>query len=69
MDSSADDFSGRRPVAVRVTAPTVPSRRPARPGRRRGHIPRHLDIPSQQPYTGQVITQQRRLDLLRRFAK
>jgi len=33
-----------------------------------GHIPRHLDIPRQQPYTGQVITQQRRLDLLRRFA-
>ena len=33
-----------------------------------GHIPRHLDIPRQQPYAGQVITQQRRLDLLRRFA-
>ena len=33
-----------------------------------GHIPRHLDIPRQQPCTGQVITQQRRLDLLRRFA-
>jgi integrase len=33
-----------------------------------GHIPGHLDIPRQQPYTGQVITQQRRLDLLRRFA-
>ncbi|MGH3190566.1 MAG: hypothetical protein ACRDPY_47455 [Streptosporangiaceae bacterium] len=33
-----------------------------------GHIPRHLDIPRQQPYSGQVITQQRRLDLLRRFA-
>ena len=33
-----------------------------------GHIPRDLDIPRQQPYTGQAITQQRRLDLLRRFA-
>ena len=33
-----------------------------------GHIPGHLDIPRQQPYAGQVITQQRRLDLLRRFA-
>jgi hypothetical protein len=33
-----------------------------------GHIPRHLDIPRQQPYTGQAITQQRRLNLLRRFA-
>jgi hypothetical protein len=33
-----------------------------------GHIPGHLDSPRQQPYTGQVITQQRRLDLLRRFA-
>ena len=33
-----------------------------------GHIPGHLDIPRQQPYTGQAITQQRRLDLLRRFA-
>jgi integrase len=33
-----------------------------------GHIPRHLDIPRQQPYAGQVITQQRCLDLLRRFA-
>ena len=33
-----------------------------------GHIPRHLDIPRQQPYSGQAITQQRRLDLLRRFA-
>ena len=33
-----------------------------------GHIPRHLDIPRQQPYAGQAITQQRRLDLLRRFA-
>ena len=33
-----------------------------------GHIPRHLDIPRQQPYAGQVISQQRRLDLLRRFA-
>jgi integrase len=33
-----------------------------------GHIPGHLDIPRQQPYSGQVITQQRRLDLLRRFA-
>jgi integrase len=33
-----------------------------------GHIPGHLDIPSQQRYTGQVITQQRRLDLLRCFA-
>ena len=33
-----------------------------------GHIPRHLDIPRQQPYCGQAITQQRRLDLLRRFA-
>jgi integrase len=29
---------------------------------------RLLDIPRQQPYTGQAITQQRRLDLLRRFA-
>ncbi|HEU5387012.1 MAG TPA: hypothetical protein VFV73_14020 [Streptosporangiaceae bacterium] len=33
-----------------------------------GHIPRHLDIPRQQPYCGQAITQQRRLDLLRCFA-
>ena len=33
-----------------------------------GHISRHLDIPRQQPYSGQAITQQRRLDLLRRFA-
>jgi hypothetical protein len=33
-----------------------------------GHIPRHLDVPRQQPYAGQAITQQRRLDLLRRFA-
>ena len=33
-----------------------------------GHIPGHLDIPRQQPYAGQAITQQRRLDLLRRFA-
>ena len=33
-----------------------------------GHIPGHLDIPRQQPYAGQVITQQRRLDLLCRFA-
>ena len=33
-----------------------------------GHIPGHLDIPRQQPCAGQVITQQRRLDLLRRFA-
>ena len=32
-----------------------------------GHIPRHLDVPRQQPYSGQAITQQRRLDLLRRF--
>lgn len=29
---------------------------------------RPSDIPRQQPYTGQAITQQRRLDLLRRFA-
>ncbi len=33
-----------------------------------GHIPGHLDIPRQQPCAGQAITQQRRLDLLRRFA-
>ena len=33
-----------------------------------GHIPGHLDSPRQQPSAGQVITQQRRLDLLRRFA-
>jgi len=32
------------------------------------HIPGHLDIPRQAPSAGQVITQQRRLDLLRRFA-
>ncbi len=44
--------------------------RPGVPGLgcRARHIPGHLDIPSQQPYAGQVITQQRRLDLLRRFA-
>ena len=28
-----------------------------------GHIPGHLDIPRQQPYAGEVITQQRRLVL------
>jgi len=33
-----------------------------------GHIPRHLDIPRQAPSTGQAITQQRRLGLLRHFA-
>ncbi|MGH3284940.1 MAG: hypothetical protein ACRDPD_09710, partial [Streptosporangiaceae bacterium] len=33
-----------------------------------GHIPGHLDIPRQEPSAGQVITQQRRLGLLRRFA-
>lgn len=33
-----------------------------------GHIPGHLDIPRQQQYAGQAMTQQRRLDLLRRFA-
>ncbi|HET9970752.1 MAG TPA: hypothetical protein VFQ68_21130 [Streptosporangiaceae bacterium] len=33
-----------------------------------GHIPRHLDIPRPQPCSGQAITQQCRLDLLRRFA-
>jgi integrase len=33
-----------------------------------GHLPRHLDIPRQPPSTGQAITQQRRLALLRRFA-
>jgi hypothetical protein len=33
-----------------------------------GHIPAHLDIPRQPPSAGQAITQQRRLDLLRRFA-
>jgi hypothetical protein len=32
---------------------------------RHGHIPGHVDIPRQQPYAGQVITQQRRLGLLR----
>ncbi len=31
-----------------------------------GHIPAHLDIPRQPPSTGQAVTQQRRLDLLRR---
>jgi hypothetical protein len=33
-----------------------------------GHIPHHLDIPRQAPSTGHAITQQRRLELLRRFA-
>jgi integrase len=33
-----------------------------------GHIPRRLDIPSPAPSAGPAITQQRRLDLLRRFA-
>jgi len=33
-----------------------------------GHIPRHLHIPRQDPSSGQAITQQRRLGLLRRFA-
>jgi hypothetical protein len=33
-----------------------------------GHIPCHLDIPRQAPSSGQALTQQRRLDLLRRFA-
>ena len=33
-----------------------------------GHIPARLDIPRQQASPGQAITQQRRLDLLRRFA-
>lgn len=33
-----------------------------------GHIPGHLDIPRQAPSAGQVITQQQRLALLRRFA-
>jgi integrase len=33
-----------------------------------GHIPGHLDIPRQAPSTGQAVTQQRRIGLLRRFA-
>jgi hypothetical protein len=33
-----------------------------------GHIPARRDIPRQEPSTGQVITQRRRLGLLRRFA-
>ena len=65
-----------RPDPGSTSTPTTPAtppparRRPRVPGlgRRARPHPRHLDSPRQQPYTGQAITQQRRLDLLRRFA-